>query len=80
MWDKEKRFDEVTENLKQGKNKIAKLDDVDLEVIINMYKYCNYSNLLHADKETPSALSELMSHIDKFVEILDKTANPRISE
>ncbi len=72
MWDKEKRFDEVTENLKQGKNKMAKLSDDDLEVVTNMYKYCNYSNLLHADKETPSALSELMTHIDKFVKILDK--------
>ncbi len=72
MWDKEKRFDEVTENLKQGKNKMVKLSDDDLGVVTNMYKYCNYSNLLHADKETPSALSELMTHIDKFVKILDK--------
>lgn len=72
MWDKEKRFDEVTENLKQGKSKMAKLSDDDLEVITNMYKYCNYSNLLHADKETPSALSELITHIDKFVKIMQK--------
>lgn len=72
MWDKEKKFDEVTESLKQGKNKMAKLSDDDFEVITNMYKYCNYSNLLHADKETPSALSELMTHIDKFVKILNK--------
>ncbi len=72
MWDKENNFDGITENLKQGKNKIAKLSDDDLEVITNMYKYCNYSNLLHADKETPSALSELMTHIDKFDQILDK--------
>ncbi|NLE03282.1 MAG: AAA family ATPase [Crenarchaeota archaeon] len=72
MWNKEKKFDEVAENLKQGKNKIAKLSDDDLEVITNMYKYCNYSNLLHADKETPSALSELMMHIDKFVKIIQK--------
>lgn len=72
MWDKEKKFDEVTENLKQGKSKIAKLSDDDLEVITNMYKYCNYSNLLHADKETPSALSELTNHIGKFVQILNK--------
>ncbi|MEK6645823.1 MAG: AAA family ATPase [Candidatus Firestonebacteria bacterium] len=72
MWDKEKKFDEVTENLKYGKNKIAKLSDDDLDVMTNMYKYCNYSNLLHADKETPSALSELMAHIDKFVKILDR--------
>lgn len=72
MWDKEKKFDEVTESLKQGKSKMAKLSDNDLEVITNMYKYCNYSNLLHADKETPSALSELMTHIDKFVKIMQK--------
>ena len=72
MWNKEKKFDEVTENLKQGKSKIAKLSDDDLEVITNMYKYCNYSNLLHVGKETPSALSELMTHIDKFVKIIQK--------
>lgn len=72
MWDKEKKFDEVTESLKQGKNKMAKLSDDDLEVITNMYKYCNYSNLLHADKETPSALTELATHISKFVVILNK--------
>jgi len=75
MWDKEKPFEEVTENLKSGKNKIAKLTDEDLEVVTNMYKYCNYSNLLHADKETPSALSELQTHINKFVEILNKANN-----
>ena len=72
MWDKEKKFDEVTESLKQGKNKMGKLTDDDLEVITNMYKYCNYSNLLHADKETPSALTELSTHISKFVGILKK--------
>lgn len=71
MWDTE-QFNKVTENLKQGKNKMAKLSDNDLEVITNMYKYCNYSNLLHADKETPSALSELINHIDKFQEIIKK--------
>jgi len=71
MWN-EKKFEDITDGLKQGKSRITKLSDTDLEVIINMYKYCNYSNLLHADKETPSALSELMIHIDKFVEILDR--------
>lgn len=71
MWD-ERKFEEITDGLKQGKSKMAKLSDGDLETMINMYKYCNYSNLLHADKETPSALSELMTHIDKFVGILDK--------
>ncbi len=76
MWDKENSFNAITENLKQGKSKIAKLNDTDLEIMTAMYKYCNYSNLLHADKESPSALSELMAHIDKFVGILDKTTNP----
>jgi wobble nucleotide-excising tRNase len=71
MWD-EKKFEEITDGLKQGKSKIAKLSDDDLEIMISMYKYCNYSNLLHADKETPSALTELIIHIDKFVKILDK--------
>jgi len=73
MWD-ERKFEEITDGLKQGKSKMAKLSYDDLETMINMYKYCNYSNLLHADKETPSALSELMTHIDKFVGILDKAS------
>ena len=72
MWDKEKKFDEVTESLKQGKSKLGKLTDDDLEVITNMYRYCNYSNLLHADKESPSALTELTTHISEFVGILKK--------
>ncbi len=72
MWDKEKDFKDITQNLKQGKNKIAKLTDEDLETITNIYKYCNYSNLLHADKETPTALSELTQHVDKFFQILNK--------
>lgn len=72
MWDKENKFDEITKNLKQSKNKIAKLSDDDLEIITKIYKYCNYSNLLHADKETPSGLSELIQHINKFAQILKK--------
>lgn len=74
MWNKEKRFDEITENLKQGKCKMAKISDDDLEAIANIYKYCNYSNLLHADKENPSALSELITHINKFTQILKKSS------
>tara|TARA_B100000508_G_C11459078_1_gene278258 strand:+ start:269 stop:2635 length:2367 start_codon:yes stop_codon:yes gene_type:complete len=72
MWNKEHAFNDITQNLKQGRNKISKLKDEDLETITNIYKYCNYSNLLHADKESPSALSELTQHIDKFVKILNK--------
>ena len=49
-----------------------KFTDEDLEIITNIYKYCNYSNLLHADKETPSTISELLTQIDKYVAILNK--------
>ncbi|MDP3729592.1 MAG: AAA family ATPase, partial [bacterium] len=73
LWDKESNFgNEIIANLSKSKSKIQKLDDADLEVMTNIHKYCNYSNLLHADKENPSALSELMTHIDKFAKIQDK--------
>lgn len=73
LWDKEKNFENsIIANLSKSKNKIQKLEDSDLEVLSNIYKYCNHSNLLHADKENPSALSELMTHIDMFVAILNK--------
>ena len=73
MWDKESNFEkEIIANLSNSKSKIRKLDDSDLEVMTNIHKYCNHSNLLHADKENPSALSELMIYIDKFVKIQDK--------
>jgi len=74
MWDKEKNFEEnIIDNLKTSQNKMLKLNDNDYDVISKIYKYCNYSNLLHADKENPSALSELMQYIDTFVGILNKT-------
>jgi len=73
MWNKESNFEkEIIANLSKSKSKIQKLDDDDLEVMTNIHKYCNHSNLLHADKENPSALSELMTHIDKFVIIQNK--------
>ncbi len=72
MWNKEGNFSDITQSLMQGKSKIAKLDDEDLKVITNIYNYCNWSNLMHVDKELPSALSELMQHISKFVQILNK--------
>lgn len=76
MWDKEKNFEkEIISNLSSSQNKIGKLDNADLETLMNIYKYCNYSNLLHADKEAPSALSELTNHITKFNLILDKVTN-----
>lgn len=76
MWDKEKNFEkDIISNLSNSKSKIGKLDEADLEILMNIYKYCNYSNLLHADKETPSALSELMNHIAKFNSILEKVSS-----
>lgn len=73
MWNKESNFEkEIIANLSKSKSKIQKLDDSDLEIMTNIHKYCNHSNLLHADKENPSALSELMTHIDKFVIIQNK--------
>jgi len=73
MWNKESNFEkEIIANLSKSKSKILKLDDSDLEIMTNIHKYCNHSNLLHADKENPSALSELMTHIDKFVIIQNK--------
>jgi len=72
MWDKEKDFSEITDSLIAGKGKIAKLNDTDLERVRNIYKYCSYSNLLHADKEIPSAISELDNHIAEFIKITEK--------
>ena len=72
MWDKERNFIDIVQNLEQGRNKMGKLSDEDLGIITTIYKYCDYSNFLHADKENPSALSELKQHIDKFVQILGK--------
>jgi hypothetical protein len=72
MWDKEKNFGVIVDNLKQGRNFIAKISDNDFEIIASIYQYCNYSNLLHADKEMPTTLSELRMHIDKFTEIINR--------
>lgn len=72
MWDKEKDFSEITDSLIAGKGKIIKLNNSDLERVRNIYKYCSYSNLLHADKEIPSAISELDNHIAEFIKITEK--------
>lgn len=76
MWNKERNFEkDIISNLSSSKSKIRKLHDDDIGILMNIYKYCNYSNLLHADKETPSALSELTNHIIKFNSILNKVTN-----
>jgi len=77
LWDKGSNFEEnILSNLTKSKSKIQQLDNNDLEAISNIYRYCNYANLLHADKENPSGLSELITHINKFTEVLDKIENP----
>lgn len=76
MWNKEGDFgSQIVCNLKSSKSKITKLTEGDLDTITNIYSYCNQSNLLHVDKENPSALSELINNIDRFVSILDKSRN-----
>jgi len=72
MWNKEDKFEDVTDNLVTNRSKLGKLTDVDLKELTKLYKYCNYSNLLHADKEIPSAISELDKHIQSFIKITDK--------
>ncbi|MGD9129266.1 MAG: AAA family ATPase [Candidatus Woesebacteria bacterium] len=72
MWNKEDKFEDVTNNLVTNRSKLSKLSDDDLKKLTSLYKYCNYSNLLHADKEIPSAISELDKHIQSFIKITDK--------
>lgn len=76
MWNKEGDFgSQIVCNLKSSKSKISKLTEGDLDTLTNIYNYCNQSNLLHVDKENPSALTELLSNINRFVTILDKSKN-----
>ena len=72
MWNMEKNFTELTDNLIRGKSRIRKLTDSDLDRVKSIYKYCSYSNLLHMDKEIPSAISELDNHIAEFIKISEK--------
>lgn len=65
-------FDSVVDGLKEGQSKIKKLELKDIETIEEIYQYCNHSNLLHADKEAASALTELINHIEHFVTTIDK--------
>jgi len=76
MWNKEDNFSTITDGLKDAKNKIKLLTDADLEIIEKVFKYCNYANFLHADKEASSALNELLQHIDKYIIIIDAVRNP----
>ena len=71
----EEKVVDITRNLLiNAKIRIAKLNNIymDLEKVKNIYKYCSYSNLLHADKEIPSAISELDNHIAEFIKITEK--------
>lgn len=73
MWDTEKTFDKITETLKQGKSAIGKIPDEDFDTLDKVYRYCNWSNLLHTDKEAPSALGELTNHISNFVKVIERS-------
>lgn len=37
--------------------------------ILKIYKFCNYSNYLHVDREEPATLGELLGHINDFAAI-----------
>ena len=76
MWNKEDNFSTITGGLKDAKSKIKLLTDADLDIIEKVFKYCNYANFLHADKEASSALNELLQHIDKYIIIIDAVRNP----
>lgn len=76
MWNKEDNFSTITGGLKDAKSKIKLLSDADLDIIEKVFKYCNYANFLHADKEASSALNELLQHIDKYIIIIDAVRNP----
>lgn len=70
MWDKG-NFKNVLEKLASGKAQLGKLTDADMEAIIDIYNFCNWSNTMHVDKEPTAALSELKMHIGKFTDIVD---------
>ncbi len=72
MWDKERNFEQVLGELSPSKAKLGKLTDEDLVTVTNLYKFCNWSNTMHVDKEAPAALAELRTHIEKFVVIAEK--------
>jgi|GEM_PF-1054435 len=76
MWNKDDNFSAITSNLKDTQSKIKRLSDIDLDNIEKVYKYCNYANFLHADKEASSALSELLAHIDNYIGIIDTIRTP----
>ena len=76
MWNKEDNFSNLTGGLKDAKNRIKLISDADLDIIERVFKYCNYANFLHADKEAASALNELLQHIDRYIAIIDSVRNP----
>lgn len=69
---KEDNFEHIADKLKSSNSQIRKLDDTDIDTITNIYKYCNYSNLMHIDKESPSTISELINYINIYLKIKEK--------
>ncbi len=78
MWNKDDNFSVITTNLKDTQSKIRRLSDSDLDNIEKVFKYCNYANFLHADKEASSALNELLAHIGNYLVIIDSIRTPVI--
>ncbi len=76
LWNKDDNFSNLTTGLKDANSKIKRLTDTDLDIIEKVYKYCNYANFLHADKEASSILTELLQHIDRYLFIIDAIRNP----
>jgi wobble nucleotide-excising tRNase len=76
LWDKENSLGVLTTGLKDAQSKIKLLNDSELDTIDKIYNYCNYSNLLHADKEASSALAELLTHVGSLIAIINKVHNP----
>jgi len=60
----ETRFENRIRRLREKPEK-----EVDFDAILAIYNFCDWSNHLHPDKEDPSALNELLLHVEKFVEI-----------
>jgi wobble nucleotide-excising tRNase len=71
MWEEES-FDTILRKMKRDNLKLKLIDESDWDCIHNIHKYCNYSNYLHEGTQQVSALSELKSHIEKFITIIDK--------
>lgn len=61
-------FDKIIDGIKHNQN----IDELDLEKLKNLYRFCNWSNTSHVDKEEKACYVELESKIKEFLEIYAK--------